>query len=392
MDTTAGIVVANGRVLTPSEMIQRGAVWIKGERIVEVGERVPDESGNATVIDATDLLVVPGLIDIHVHGGAGFDTMDATTEAIEGMAQFFARHGVTSFLATTMTAGREETLAAIANAARCQQAGTRGAHVLGVHLEGPYISPEQPGAQPVAQIRPADPAEYEQFFAHGNVRLISLAPEIPANLALVSFACEHGVAVAVGHSSASYDEVLAAVRLGLRQACHTFNGMVGLHHRQPGTAGAALTCDEIYAQAIVDLIHLHPAVVKLLVRAKGVERTVLITDAMRAAGLPEGEYDLGGQRVLVRGDEARLKEGGSLAGSTLTLDRALRNVMQATGLSLADALPMATTVPAESIMLGQEVGALKPGYLADLVLMDESLNVRLTMVKGKVVYDPDHRS
>ncbi|HZB96611.1 MAG TPA: amidohydrolase family protein, partial [Herpetosiphonaceae bacterium] len=160
MDTTVGIVVANGRVLTPSQMIQRGAVWIRGERIVGVGERVPDESGDATVIDASDLLVVPGLIDIHVHGGAGFDTMDATPEAIGGMAQFFARHGVTSFLATTMTAGREETLAAIANAARCQHTGTGGAHVLGVHLEGPYISREQPGAQPVAQIRPADPAEY----------------------------------------------------------------------------------------------------------------------------------------------------------------------------------------------------------------------------------------
>ncbi len=390
MDMSASIVIANGKVLTPAEILVRGSVVIEGERIVAVGAEPPPRQ--ADVIDATHLYVAPGLIDIHVHGGAGFDTMDATPEAIEGMARFFARHGVTSFLATTMTAGREQTLAAIANAARCQQAGTGGAHLLGVHLEGPYISVEQPGAQPVAEIRPADPREYEQFFAHGNVRLISLAPEIPANLALVSYACEHGAAVAVGHSSASYDEVLAAVRLGLTQACHTYNGMVGLHHRKPGTAGAALTCDQIYAQAIVDLIHIHPAMVKLLVRAKGVDRTVLITDAMRAAGLPDGEYDLGGQRVTVHGDEARLKQGGSLAGSTLTLDRALRNVMQATGVSLAEALSMATSVAAESIMLGHEVGALKPGHLADLVLLDEELNVRLTMVKGKVVYRADQPS
>src|SRR3712207_2579037 len=161
--------------------------------------------------------------------------------------------------------------------------------------------------------------------------------------------------------------------------------MVGVHHREPGTAGAALSHDEIYAQAIVDFIHLHPAIVKLLVRAKGVERTVLITDAMRAAGLPDGEYELGGQSVTVRDGAARLTEGGNLAGSTLTLDQGLRNVIEATGLPLAEALPMATSVPAESIMLGAEAGSLKPGTYADIVLLDDAYQVQMTMVKGKVV-------
>lgn len=380
--------VINGRIVTPSQIFERGTVVVEGERIVEVSPSAqPPE--DATVIDAGGLYIAPGLIDIHVHGAAGFDMMDATPEALTEMACFFARHGVTSFLATTMTASREETLAAVENAARCQQHDTGGAHILGVHLEGPYISPKYPGAQLATQIRPADPAEYAAFFAAGNVRLITLAPEIPQNLELVEFAREHGAAVAVGHSAATYDQVLTAVGRGLTQACHTFNAMTGLHHREPGTVGASLTCDDLYAQAIVDFVHLHPAVVRLLVRAKGIHRTVLITDAMRAAGLPDGDYLLGGQAVTVHNGEARLAVGGNLAGSILTLDLGLRNTMRATGLSLVEALPMATSVPAASIMLDDTVGSLKPGYLADLILLDDAGNVHLAMVKGQVVYRRD---
>ena len=212
---------------------------------------------------------------------------------------------------------------------------------------------------------------------------------MPENRALIPYAVERGAAVAVGHSAATYEEVMEAVSLGLSQASHTFNGMVPLHHRQPGAVGAALTCEGIFAQVIVDLVHIHPAVVRLLVQAKGVRRTVLVSDAMRAAGLPDGSYDLGGQWVRVREGVARLDPGGSLAGSTLTLDRALANVVAATGLPLEEALPMATAVPAASIGLEESLGTLEPGRWADLVLLDEAGRVRLTMAGGKVVYRSD---
>jgi N-acetylglucosamine-6-phosphate deacetylase len=312
--------------------------------------------------------------------------MDATPQALQTMAKFLATHGVTSFLPTTVTAPQAPLLAAIANVAQYQRAAMAGALVLGIHLEGPYLSTVHPGAQPVQYIRPASLDEYTKLFAAGNVRMISLAPEIPGSLPLIAYAHAQGAVVAVGHSAASYEEVMEAVKAGLTQACHTFNGMTGLHHRTPGTVGAVLSCDEIYAQIIVDLIHLHPAVVKLLVRAKGTERTILITDAMRAAGLPEGLYDLAGQSVTVKHGSVHLTHGNSLAGSILTMDQALRNVMQATGLSLFEALPMATSVPARSLGMDAELGMLLPDYYADIVLLDQNLNVRATIVRGNIVY------
>ncbi|MBC7223894.1 MAG: N-acetylglucosamine-6-phosphate deacetylase [Anaerolineae bacterium] len=386
MDGTHRIVVAGGRVLTPWRVLDPGTVVVEGERVAAVLEGPAPDAQETERVDATGLWVVPGFVDVHIHGAAGHDTMDATREALAGMARFLARHGVTASLPTTVAAATEDILAAVENVAACQGRDLGGARVLGVHLEGPYLSRERPGAQPVEHIRPPHRAEYERFFAWGNVRCITLAPEVPGARDLVTYAAERGAAVAVGHSTATYEEVLEAVALGLNQASHTFNAMPPLHHRRPGVVGAALTCDNIFAQVIVDLVHIHPAVVRLLVRAKGARRTILVSDAMRAAGLPDGAYDLAGQTVRVQDGVARLAPGGSLAGSTLTLDRALANVMAAAGLSLEEALPMATAVPAAAIGLGDTLGALEPGCQADLVLLDASLRVRLTMVGGKVVY------
>ncbi|GHO96760.1 N-acetylglucosamine-6-phosphate deacetylase [Reticulibacter mediterranei] len=383
------LAIVNGDVLTPQKVLEDATVLIEGERIVEIrqGGSYPAE---ATMLDAQGGLVAPGLIDIHVHGSAGYDTMDATPQALHAMATFFAAHGVTSFLPTTVTAEQTALLAAVENATWCQRHYQGGARIIGLHLEGPYISAAHPGAQPVPHIRPADPAEYTRLFARGNVRLISLAPEIAENRPLIEYAAAQGASVAVGHSAATYDDVMENVPRGLNQCCHTFNGMSRLHHREPGAVGAVLTCDEIYAQAIVDLVHLHPAIVKLLVRAKGTERVVLITDAMRAAGLSDGEYDLAGQSVTVSKGRAYLTYGNSLAGSVLTMDQGLRNLMQATELSLIEALPMATSVPARSIGLGHELGLLQPGYVADLVILKHNdgrdFQVETTIVQGNVVY------
>jgi N-acetylglucosamine-6-phosphate deacetylase len=380
------VIIANGRVITPWQVLEKGTVIIEGGKIVEVKESFdPTEGSEATVIDAAGKTVAPGFVDIHVHGGAGHDTMDATPQAIQGMARFFASHGVTGFLPTTVTASKEAILGAIENAALCQRKHTGGAQVLGVHVEGPYISHSKPGAQPVQSIRPADPNEYCEFFAWDNIRLITLAPEIPENQELIAYAVQQGATVAIGHSAASYDEVLTAVRLGLSHSAHTFNGMGGLHHREPGTVGGVLTCDEITAEVIADNIHIHPAVIKLLVRAKGVERTVLMTDAIRAAGMPDGTYELGGQLVIVKEGVARIATG-SLAGSTLTMDRAVRNAMAATGIPLAKALQMASYNPAQVIGMEREKGSLEPGKDADIILLDDELRVLLTMVIGEMVY------
>ena len=385
-------IITGGRVVTPYKVLEPGTVIVREGRIAAVEKGVHSTSSGVhstsseeRVINAEGLTVAPGFIDIHVHGGAGHDTMDATPEAIEGMARFFACHGVTSFLPTTVTAGREETLAAIQNVARYVGERTGGAEVLGVHLEGPYVNQDKKGAQPLSYIRLAKREEYEAFFQAGPVRLITLAPEIAPNRKVIPFAVERGASVAVGHSVATYEEVLQAVSLGLSQATHTFNAMGDLHHRQPGTVGAVLSCDDIYAQIIVDFIHVHLAVVKLVVRAKYPERTILITDAIRAAGLSDGIYDLGGQEVTVKDGQARLSTG-NLAGSTLTMDRAVRNVMKAADLSLPSALKMATVTPAHSIGLSDRKGSLVPEKDADVVLLDEKLQVVLTMVGGKVVY------
>jgi len=216
-------------------------------------------------------------------------------------------------------------------------------------------------------------------------RLITVAPELDGALALIAQWVGEGVEFAVGHSGASYEQVLKAADHGLRQATHTFNGMLGLHHRIPGTVGAVLADDRIYAQVIADGVHVHPAVVKLLVRTKGVSRTILITDAICAAGLRDGEYNLGGQTITVREGISRTAAGG-LAGSSLTLDAGLRNVINYTGLSLEEALPMATSVPAEAIGLAGRKGVLVPGADADVILLDADLNVRLTVVAGQIVY------
>jgi len=378
-------LIFGGTLLTPEQTLPDHTLVIDGPQIAGI-EPQPLRGGGAgeQMIDARGLWVIPGLIDVHIHGSSGHDVMEATPEALHSMARFLARHGVTAYFPTTCAASSQATWAAIENVARCPQPAD-GAQHLGLHLEGPYANPEHRGAQPPEQLRLPDPDEYAAWLANKAVRLITIAPELPGALDLIERGASQGIKFAVGHSGASYEQMLAAADRGLQQATHTFNGMLGLHHREPGTAGAVLADERIYAQVIADGVHLHPAVVKVLIRAKGVGRTILITDGMRATGVGDGEYDLGGQAIRVEGGIARTAAGG-LAGSTLTLDAAVRNAMRFAGLSLAESVAMASAVPAEAMGLAGRKGCLAPGADADVVLLDANLHVRLTMIAGHIVY------
>lgn len=339
--------------------------------------------------DANGCIVLPGFIDLHIHGSAGHDTMDATPESLPAISRFLARHGVTGFTPTTMTAPHQPTLAAVQNIgaalATARAAPMPGAAILGAHLEGPYISPRFPGAQAKENIRPASLTEFGELLAAGPVKLITLAPEEPDAGALIDAALAAGVRVIIGHSAASYEQAIASFDRGISQATHTFNAMTGLHHRQPGVVGAVLTDKRIFAQLIADTVHVHPAAMAVLAQCKGPDRLLLITDAIRATGLPNGESELGGQPVFVRDGQCRLADG-TLAGSILTMDGALRHFLSATGWPLEKAWPITSRTPAAALGIGDEYGAIVPGYRADLVILDDRLEVVSTIVGGRIVY------
>lgn len=375
-----------GDLLTPEQTVENGVLVIEGNRIVaiESGNQVTRDPQDARVIDAEGLLVIPGLIDVHVHGGDGSDTMDASPQALAAMSSFFLRHGVTAYLPTTMTATVQATQDAIDTIARYKQ-GAGESQILGAHLEGPYLSPTYRGAQPVERLRDPDPSEYKRWFESAIVRRITVAPELPGALDFIQEGVARGVYFSTGHTEATFDQVQQAVQAGLTQATHTFNGMSGLHHREPGTVGAVLSDERVFCEAIADGIHVHPAVLRLMAHAKGVERMILVTDAMRATGLEDGEYDLGGQPITVQGGVARTATG-SLAGSTLTLDRAVKNIAEFAGLSINQAISMATSTPAAAIGLAGRKGSLQPGADADIVFVDREMNVKTAMVGGKIAY------
>ena len=377
--------ITGGTLVTPHRILPGYTLVIEGEKIVSIesGELALDPG--AVVISAAGHWVCPGFIDVHTHGAVGVGAMDATPEAIHRMARFKAQHGVTSYLPTTWSAAPDRVIKAIENVAACPQP-EEGAHHLGVHVEGPYLNVAHKGAQLPEVIRLPDPQEYEAWLETGVVRLVTIAPELEGALDFVDRAVPDGVEFAIGHSGASYEEVVEAADHGVRQVTHLFNGMLGLHHRRPGTLGGCLVDDRLYAQLIVDGIHLHPAMVKLAVRAKSPVRSILITDAIRGTGLPDGDYNFDGQVMSVRDGVSRTPEG-SLSGSTLTMDQGLRNLINFTGLPLQEALPMATAVPAASIGLEGQKGVLAPGADADLIFLDAGLKVRKTMILGRTVYD-----
>ena len=374
---TNGIVYLDGR-------------WQTGLDILAEDDKIADIKPAGTgfegyTIDVQGGYLVPGFIDIHIHGSNGSDVMDARIESLENISNFLAKKGTTSWLATTMTVGIDHIRHSLKVVSEYMDTEHTGAQVLGVHLEGPFLSPRAKGAHAEEHILSPSVEAYMSIVdgIPDIVRLVTIAPEEGEALELVRFLRERGITPSLGHTKGSYDQCSLAIKAGMNHACHFYNAMTPLNHREPGAVGAILDNDSVTIELIADLIHVHPAALRLAHKVKGRDRVVLITDAMVAAGLDDGEYELGGIPVCVRGGRAA-QEDGTLAGSTLTQDRALRNMIQI-GVPSEDVIAMLTETPALQIGAGAYKGRLNAGYDADINILDQEFNVVATYIKGQAV-------
>jgi N-acetylglucosamine-6-phosphate deacetylase len=365
-------------------------VEIEDGRIASVSSRAVREApGTARVLDFPGATLAPAFFDVHIHGAKGHDVMEATPEALDAMGGFLAAHGTGSFLATTVTAPLDATLRSLSGLAKLlgRPAVAGQARAIGIHLEGPFLSHAKRGVQPPEHLLAPDIATFDRLFeaAEGHVRLMTIAPELPGAVELIKHATARGVRVSLGHSDATAAETRTAIAAGATSATHTFNAMRPLASREPGILGIVLTSDELYAEMICDGIHTAPEMVKLWWRAKGAERAILVTDAISATGMPDGEYQLGGFAVQVSNGRAMAR--GVLAGSVLTLDRALENFMAFTGAPLEQALRLTTVNPAAMTGLGEQAGSVAVGMPASLVAVDGAGKMVGAVVNGQAVFN-----
>lgn len=375
-----GLCIKNGRLILDDKIVKGKSLFIEDGKIVGIVKSPKRPSKEFRIIDAKGAYISPGFIDVHVHGLFAGNIDRIAESDLRRMCVRMARAGVTAFLATTVTLPAEMLLNT-GRVVKCFIAENPGTNLLGLHFEGPYINPLSRGAQNRKYIRTFKPDELKKIVssAGGLVRMATLAPECKNGTALLAFLVRHGVIPSIGHSQASYEEVKAAVGKGLKHVTHLFNAMPAFNHREPGLTGAALTLDKLSVDIIADGIHLHPATVKLVVRAKGRDKVVLISDSIDTG---PNSY-LGGLKVYVKDGQARLKDG-RLAGSTLCLNQAVKNAMEFAGINLQDAVRMATINPARLLSIQDRKGSLDIGKDADIVIFDEGLKVKSTIVKGKI--------
>ena len=353
----------------------QGDIEIEDGKILRVGKDLPRKEEDLAVDCAGSYTVVPGFVDVHIHGCAGADTCDATREALEAMAAFLLAHGVTSFCPTTMTTSRETIQAALLAAKdMMDHPMEEGARVVGVNMEGPFIARERKGAQKEEDILPPDFPLFQRFYEEsgGIVRLVDVAPEQPGGLDFVEKASQL-CTVSIAHTTADYDQAKAAFDKGVTHATHLFNAMSGLHHRKPGVVGAVFDDSRVRGELICDGFHIHPAVLRAAFRLLG-DRALIVSDSMRANGMPEGEaFDLGGQMVTVHQGKALLPDG-TIAGSVTNLHQEIKNLVSF-GVPFEQAVKAATLLPARAIGLDREIGSIAPGKRADLVVLDENLDI-----------------
>ncbi len=357
-------------------------IYIMDGKIAADGEALVIEKG---------FYAVPGFIDEHTHGGYGFDVMNATYEGLCDLTIKLPGEGVTSFLPTTMTATLEVTKAAINNTIKVksynESNGIGGAEIIGIHLEGPFINKKYKGAQPEDYILTPEVQTMNSLVeaSHNNVKKVTYAPELDKNFEFIKYLTENNIIPSVGHSDGTFSQIEAAVEKGLSSVTHFHNGQSPHHHKTPGVVTAGFTFEELSVEIICDGTHLHKDTVKAVYKIKGRDKIILITDSMEAKGLKDGEYELGGQKVIKTGSEVRL-EDKTLAGSCLTMIEAVKNIIKFTGCTLEDAVTMASTNPARNLNILHKKGSLDIGKDCDLVILDSNYNIIKTICKGKVVF------
>lgn len=370
--------IVNGRLIVKDKVIEN-KILLYQDRIVGIQDSVEDLA-DIEWIDARGCYVSPGFIDIHIHGAFGYDAMDWDEAALSTISKGLCQYGVTGFLPTTMSMDSDSIHRALGNIRKAVNAKGEGARILGAHLEGPFINPLRKGAHDEHYIIKAD---YELIKDYLDIiKIITIAPEVEGHMDFIKGMHQH-ISFSIGHSNATYEEAMAAIEAGVKSATHLFNAMTALNHREPGIVGAVLNSD-IYCELIADKVHVHPAAFKLLAKVKGSDRIILITDAMRAACMKQGTYELGGQQVIVEQGAVRLTDG-TLAGSVLRLDEAVRNLKEHTTLSLPEVIETVTANPAALIGMSEEIGSLDAGKKADFVIFDEKFDIKATIIEGKLM-------
>lgn len=380
-------VITAASLVTPVEWIESPVLTVEDGQITALESRRTAEIPAGRLLDFPGLILAPGFIDIHIHGGAGRDAMEASESALAQIELQLVKHGVTAYLPTTVTAPPEKILAALAGLGKSIATANRNrgrAVPLGIHLEGPFISHEKRGVHPPENLLSPSPQVFDRFWqgSAGNIRIMTIAPELPGAAETIQYARSLGVHSSLGHSNATYQEAQSGISAGADHATHTFNAMRALDHRDPGILGAVLENNELTADIIADGIHVHSSVLSLFLRAKGPDRAILITDAISATGMPDGVYKLGGFEVQV--SNGRCEYHGKLAGSVLTLDRAIRNVMACAGWQLQQAVKLATLNPARLLGISDQRGLVATGRRADLVVLTPEGQVVQTIIGGEM--------
>ncbi|TCZ75327.1 N-acetylglucosamine-6-phosphate deacetylase [Paenibacillus albiflavus] len=378
--------IVNANIVTEQGIVTNGSIQVIGSTIAAIHENGA-AAPQGEVIDAQGSWVLPGFIDVHVHGGYGADFMDASKESLDTITRFHSSMGTTSIVATSMTAPREALDDVVESIAAYRSNPMPYAQVVGLHLEGPFLNPSKIGAQnPDYVVLPQIDwiqTWYDKY--PGLIKTIALAPEREGALAMIEWCRDHGIVTAAAHTEATYADMQAAAKHGLSHSVHMYNAMKPLHHREPGTVGSILTMDEVSAEIIADGVHVHPTCIKLLAAMKTQENLLLITDAMSAAGLDDGLYQLGGQDVLVKGGVARLKDGETLAGSTLTMIRGFQFLVEEVGLSVEQVSKLASGNPAKLLGLSDTIGSIAAGKHADLLLVTPSFELERVYVQGRQI-------